>query len=95
MNKEQKLTIEQIINCVEQCKALCEDNQDGLIQIARVEYSYYTGDTTVTVFCGIEAIGDAIGQSVGNYCSEDGLIRWKEVRSDGIVFIQQDGGKWA
>ena len=91
MNKEQKLTIEQIINCVEQCKALC----DGLIQIARVEYSYYTGDTTVTVFCGIEAIGDALGQSIVSYCSKDGSIHWQEVRSDGIVFIQQDGGKRA
>ena len=95
MNKEQKLTIEQIINCVEQCKALCEDNQDGLIQIVEVEYSYYNGDATVTVSCGIEAIGDALGQSIVSYCSKDGSIHWQEVRSDGIVFIQQDGGKRA
>ena len=88
MNENQKLTIEQIINCVEQCKALCEDNQDGPIQIVEVEYSYYNGDATVTVSCGIETIGDAIEQSIALCRSEDGLIHWREVRSDGIVFVQ-------
>ena len=88
MNKEQKLTIEQIINCVEQCKALCEDNQDRLIQIVEVEYSYRNGDATVTVSCGIEAIGDDLGQSIVSCHTEGGLVHWREVRSDGIVFVQ-------
>ena len=88
MNEKQKLTIEQIINCVEQCKALCEDNQDRLIQIVEVEYSYRNGDATVTVSCGIEAIGDALGQSIVFCHTEGGLFHWREVRSDGIVFVQ-------
>ena len=88
MNEKQKLTIEQIINCVEQCKALCEDNQDGLIQIVEVEYSYRNGDATVTVSCGIEAIGDALRQSIVSCHTEGGLVHWREVRSDGIVFVQ-------
>ena len=88
MNENQKLTIEQIINCVEQCKVLCEDDQDGLVQIVEVVYSYYSGDATVTVSCGIEAIGDALGQSIVSCRSEDGLFHWRKVRRDGIVFVQ-------
>ena len=88
MNEKQKTMIEQLCACAKQCKALCEDNQDRLIQIVEVEYSYYNGDATVTVSCGIEAIGDALEQSIALCRSEDGLIHWREVRSDGIVFVQ-------
>lgn len=91
MNEEQKKMIEQLCACAKQCKVLCNELDDGPVQILSVRYDIFSQDTTVQVYAGIELISEVFdGQQLMECSDAETGRKWRELRCDGVVFIQID-----
>ena len=91
MNEKQKTMIEQLYACAKQCSALCNELDDGPVQILSVRYDIFSQDTTVQVYAGIELISEVFdGQQLMECSDAETGRKWRELRCDGVVFIQID-----
>ena len=97
MNEKQKKMIEQLHACAKQCKALCNELDDEPVQILSVRYDFFNKDTTVQVYAGIELISEVFdGQQLMECSDAESGRKWRELRCDGVVFVQIDdvGESW-
>ena len=97
MNEKQKKMIEQLCACAKQCKALCNELDDEPVRILSVRYDFFDQDATVQVYAGIELISDVFdGQQLMECSDAETGRKWRELRRDGVVFVQIDdvGESW-
>lgn len=91
MTKKQKTMIEQLYACAKQCKALCNESVNEPVRILSVGYDFYNQDTTVQVYSGIELISEVLnGQQLMECSDAESGRKWRELRCDGVVFVQID-----
>ena len=90
MNEKQKAMIEQLCACAKQCKALCNELDDELVQILSVTYDFFNEDTTVQVYAGIELISEVLNGQLMECSDSETRRKWRELRCDGVVFVQID-----
>ena len=90
MNEEQKTMIEQLYACAKQCNALCNELDDGPVQILSVRYDIFSQDTTVQVYAGIELISEVLNGQLMECSDAETGRKWRELRRDGVVFVQID-----
>ena len=91
MNEKQKKMIEQLYACAKQCNALCNETDNEPVQILSVRYDFFNQDTTVQVYSGIELISEVLnGQQLMECSDAESGRKWRELRCDGVVFVQID-----
>ena len=91
MNEKQKKMIEQLYACAKQCNALCNETDNEPVEILNIRYDFFNQDTTVQVYSGIELISEVLNGRQLMECSDaESGRKWRELRCNGVVFVQID-----